>query len=300
MKKTLTWGMIMMIMLFSTACSEEPKTEGSEQTESSLTFTLDTYPIVDGSTVTIPLSENMASKLLNMSLEEAQQHVLHNTTHQAYVNLIEGKADIIFVTGPSEEELQLAEESQMELEVIPIVKEGFVFLVNEENPVEDLTLEEIIKIYSGEITNWSEVGGDDVPIKAYQRPVNSGSQTGMLELVMKEVPLMEAPTELVVAMMGELIDAVAAYNNEPDAIGYSYYYYVTDMWGQKETKLLKVNEVYPEPKTISSEEYPITTSYYAVIRKDEPADSNVRKMIQWILSDEGQKVAEEAGYVPLH
>jgi phosphate transport system substrate-binding protein len=68
-------------------------------------------------------------------------------------------------------------------------------------------LKEIRSIYAGRITNWSEVGGFDTPIVAYQRPVNSGSQTGFLDLVMKDLKPVYPPTEKVLAGMGELIDA---------------------------------------------------------------------------------------------
>ena len=264
-----------------------------------LTFTLDNYPKVDGSTVTIPLSEAIASELTGLSLEEVRPHILHNKTHEAYVNLINKEADIIFVTSPSEEELALAEEKGVVLEVVPIVSEAFVFLTHTDNPINGLTLEEIRQIYAGDITNWSEVGGSNVPIVAYQRPVNSGSQTGFLDLVMKDLIPMSPPTEKVVAGMGELIDAVANYDNVPDALGYSYYYFVVDMWGNENVKLLEVNGVYPNQDTIRTGEYPVKTAYYAVIREDEPKDSSVRQMIDWLLSEAGQNLAEEAGYVKI-
>ncbi|KAF0193555.1 MAG: Phosphate binding protein [Bacillota bacterium] len=262
-----------------------------------LSFTFETYPKVDGSTVTIPLSEAIAAKLINKSVEEVRPYIFHNKTHQAYVNLINKEADIIFVTSPSEEELALAKQHNVTLEVIPIVSEAFVFLVNADNPIKGLTFKQIQDIYAGKITNWNEVGGLDTPIVAYQRPVNSGSQTGLLGLVMRGIEPMEPPAERIVAGMGELIDAVASYNNAPDAIGYSYYYFVVDMWGNDKVKLLEVDGVYPDEKTISSGQYPIRTAYYAVIRADEPKNSPVRKMIAWILSDSGQQVAEGAGYV---
>lgn len=298
---------ILFPCIFLCGCEEEQKEQPGEPVEqeeaatipkaTTLNFTPETYPRVDGSTATIPLSESFAASLMGIPLEEARQLILHNTTHNAYVNLIEGNADLIFVTSPSIDELALAREKGIELEVIPVVSEGFVFLVSEDNPVDALTLEDVVGIYSGQITNWSEVRGDNVKIRAYQRPTNSGSQTGMLDLVMKGVPMIDPPTEQVTALMGELIDAVATYDNEPDAIGYSYYYYVTDMWGQKATKLLKIDGVYPDEETIRSGRYPLNTAYYAVIRGNEPEGSDVRKTIEWILSEEGQTVAEEAGYV---
>ncbi|KAB3530323.1 PstS family phosphate ABC transporter substrate-binding protein [Alkaliphilus serpentinus] len=282
---------------------ENPQQENPQQenppSEDTLSFTLDSYPIVDGSTVTIPLSEAIAAELIGMEIEEVRPYILHNKTHNAYVNLIEKKADLIFVTSPSEDELKLAEEHNVKLEVIPIVSEAFVFLANAENPVEGLTLQEIKDIYTGKITNWKEVGGDDVEIVAYQRPRNSGSQTGFLDLVMKDAMPVEPPTEKIRAEMGELIDAVASYKNQPDALGYSYYYFVVDMWGNDKVKLLEVDGIYPNKDTIRTGEYPIKTAYYAVFRRDEASDSPVRKVVEWILSERGQQIAEEAGYVKI-
>ncbi len=110
-------GVLVMILLFSGCQKNEPPK-----------FDLETYPKVDGSTVTIPLSEAVASKLTGKSLEEVRPYIHHNKTHEAYVNLINGEVNLIFVTGPSEEELALAKENDVELELIPIVSEGFVFL----------------------------------------------------------------------------------------------------------------------------------------------------------------------------
>jgi phosphate transport system substrate-binding protein len=294
--KAIVLGIVIVLALVLSACTPKPEPVVEPPVAGPM-FTLETYPRVDGSTATIPLSEGFASALMEMSLEEVRPYILHNKTHQAYVNLIERKADIIFVTSPSEDELKLAKDRGVALEVVPVVSEGFVFLVSSDNPVKGLTVEQIRRIYAGQHANWAEVGGPDLPITAYQRPVNSGSQTGLLDLVMKDLEPMKPPTERVIAGMGELIDAVSSYSNEPDAIGYSYYYFVTDMWGNEKVRLLEVNNVYPDKASISSGRYPFRTAYYAVIRADEPETSPVRKMLAWILSDEGQAVAEDAGYV---
>jgi phosphate transport system substrate-binding protein len=274
-----------------------PNEETSSPTVLAPSFSPESYPIVDGSTVTIPLSEALGSKLMGVPIEEARQYIVHNKTHQAYLNLIDGTADLIFVTSPSVEELQIAKDSNVELEIIPVVSEGFIFLVNKDNPVQGLTLEQIRDIYTGEIKNWKEVGGSDISIIGYQRPVNSGSQTGFLDLVMKNLSPIDPPIEQIVAEMGSLIDAVSTYKNEPDAIGYSYFYFVTDMWGNEKIKLLAVDGVYPDKQTIKDSSYPIRTAYYAVIRSDEAKDSASRQIVAWLLSDEGQQLAEEAGYV---
>ncbi len=276
------------------------ETEGSATTDGiSLHLSAEDYPKVDGSTATIPLSEAFGAAVMGMTIEEARQYIVHNTTHNAYLNLIDGKADMIFVTSPSEEELEYASQKGVELTVTPIVSEGFVFLTSQDNPVKNLSLGQIRDIYSGKITNWKDVGGEGKKIIAYQRQPNSGSQTGMLDLVIGPDEIMEAPKVKIIAEMGALVDAVAVYTNEEDAIGYSYYYYVTDMWKNDKVKLMAVDGIYPDKKTIEDGTYPIRTAYYAVIRSDEPEDSNARKLQDWILSDQGQEIAEEAGYVKL-
>jgi phosphate transport system substrate-binding protein len=260
-------------------------------------FKADTFPKVDGSTVTIPFSEALFAKLTDSSLDVARASILHNKTHMAYLNLFAGNADLIFVTSPSVEELALALASKFELEVVPITSEAFVFIVQADNPVESLTLAQIQKIYTGEIKNWKEVGGKDLPIVAYQRPVNSGSQTGFLDLVMKGLTPTVAPVEQIAVEMGDLIDIIAGFRSDASAIGYSYYYFVTDMWKNDKVKLLKVDGVYPDKTTISQGTYPIATAYYAVFDKAQKKNSDVRNVVEWILSPDGQRLVEDSGYV---
>lgn len=264
-------------------------------------FSIENYPKVDASLATQPLTNAF---IKNFTGEEVNPEELDYTnTHPGYVRLINDEVDLIVVTEPSEEELALAKEKGVELEVIPVVKEGFVFYVNGENEVDDLSLEQIQKIYTGEITNWSQVGGSDSEIKAFQRPENSGSQTGMLSLVMKGLNLMEAPKENLVETMSQIINLVSDYDNGRNSIGYSYYYYATTMYDEIDSevaqgiKLLGVNGVKPNNKTIQDGSYPIQTAYYIVINKNEPENSNTRKLVKAMLSERGQQVAEEAGYV---
>ncbi len=97
-------------------------------------------------------------------------------------SLIDGKADIIFCAKPSEDQIKKAEEKGLTFNMTPIGKEAFVFFVNKRNPISNLEAEQIRGIYSGRIINWSLLGGKNLPIKVYQRPQNSGSQT-MLESI---------------------------------------------------------------------------------------------------------------------
>ena len=279
-------------------------TKDSFSSDSKPLFSLDDYPTVDASLATQPLATAFIKEFTGEK-EISDERLGYTNTHPGYVRLIDDEVDLIIVTEPSEEELALAKEKGVELEVIPVVKEGFVFYVNSENSVDNLTLEQIQKIYTGEITNWKEVGGDDAPIRAYQRPVNSGSQTGMLSLVMKDLPLMEPVTEDIVDTMYQIINLVSSYDNGRYSIGYSYYYYATTMFQDMDASiangitLLGVDGVKPTNETIYDGSYPIQTAYYIVIRKDEPQNSKVRKLVDAMLSDKGQEIAKGAGYVPV-
>jgi phosphate transport system substrate-binding protein len=290
MKKYICLVLLLLIAFNLTSCATG---------NVNASFNQENYPRVDGSTATIPLSENIAGKLLNLTPEESKQFIKHNTTHKAYVNLIEGKADIIFVTEPSIDELELAKKSGIELEVVPVVKEAFVFLVNKENPVDTISVKQLQDIYEGKIKNWRELGGPDKEIIPYQRPENSGSQTNMLNMVMKGLDIMDAPKELKPAEMSGLIEVIAAYDNSDKAIGYSVYYFANSMYNKETIKFVKINGFEPNNETIKSDQYPFTSAYYAVLNKAEDKDSSTRKLLAWILSDEGQLLAEQSGYVPL-
>lgn len=312
MKKAIQFIIIALVMIVIvagcvfayrkvTSKYNESEENCKEEVSNEPLFSVENYPKVDASLATQPLTNAF---IKNFTGEEVNPEELDYTnTHPGYVRLINDEVDLIVVTEPSEEELALAKEKGVELEVVPVVKEGFVFYVNGENEVDNLSLEQIQKIYTGEITNWKQVGGSDSAIKAFQRPENSGSQTGMLSLVMKGLNLMEAPKENLVETMAQIINLVSDYDNGRNSIGYSYYYYATTMYDEIDSevaqgiKLLGVNGVKPNNKTIQDGSYPIQTAYYIVINKNEPENSDTRKLVKAMLSERGQQVAEEAGYV---
>jgi phosphate transport system substrate-binding protein len=228
---------------------------------------------------------------------ERESEVIVSKTPNAYQNLINGEVDIIFAAGPSDRQLKDAERRGVELNLTPIGREAFVFFVNAKNPVEGLTIEQIQKIYAGDITNWSEVGGEDDKIRAFQRPDDSGSQTA-LEKMMGDIPLMDPPKEDVVAGMGGIIEQTANYRNYPDAIGYSFRYFSMDMARNDAIRHLKINGVAPTKETIRSGEYPMADEFYAITAgSDNP---NIQPFINWILSEQGQYLIEQTGYVPLY
>lgn len=254
----------------------------------------DTLVRVDASLATQPLMDAYVEGLKDYNLKKD-----YTNTDPAYTKLINGETDLIIVTEPSSDELKRASDAGVELEVTPVVNEGFVFFTNVNNLVNGLSLKEIQDIYTDKITNWNQVGGDNAKIIAYQRPENSGSQTGMLSLVMKDKKIKEPKREEYIESMAGIIDAVANYDNSKDSIGYSYYYYATTMYGNENIKFLAVDGVSPNHDTIKDESYPLITAYYIVTLKDTK-NTAVSKVKKAMLESKGQEIARNAGYIEIN
>ncbi|WP_040225533.1 PstS family phosphate ABC transporter substrate-binding protein [Bhargavaea cecembensis] len=252
-------------------------------------------PVIDGATALYPVYASFAEAVYpEREYDPYESEVMSNRTGEAYRRLIAGEADLIFALGPSEAQRRRAEEAGKELVLTPVGKEAFVFFVNEDNPVDGLTQDQLRGIYSGELTNWKEAGGKRTKIRAYQRPPDSGSQTA-LEDFMGDTPIMAAPTENTADLMSGMIEDVADYRNFGGAIGYTFRYYSESMIGNNEIKLLAVDGVRPAVDTIRSGDYPLTRELYAITAGT--ANPNVEPFIDWVLSEEGQEIVEKTGYV---
>ena len=258
------------------------------------------FPKVDGATAMLPMVGEITKSVLGYTDEQAQKYLNENTqgkSAKVYASLINKEKDLIFVSEPSDDILRQAKEANVEFDMTGIGKDGFVFIVNKDNPVNSLTIEQLQKIYTGEITNWSQVGGNNEEIVAYQREQNSGSQNLMEKMVMKGIKMKTAPSGLMIASMEGLIDSVAkGYDNSKASIGYSIYLYAKEQYVKDNIKFLSIDGVYPSDETIANGTYPLSKIVYAVTRKDVPQDSSVRKLTKWLLTDEGQKVVVAGGY----
>ncbi len=260
-------------------------------------FTREELPRFDGSTSTAPLAQAVCAAVLGEPLEDTADLIRFSKTTNAYMNLLHGDADILIVGESNDEVERERERMGFEWEKTPFATDAFVFVVNEDNPVDSITVDEARRIYSGEITNWKELGGEDREIIPFQRNQGAGSQTLMEKLVMGGTPMMEAPTAWIATTMGELMEAVRGYDNSPGAIGYSVYYYAEEMRAARGLKLLKLEGVDPAPDTIRSGEYPLINPKYVVIPANLPEDAPARVIYDWLLSESGQKLVAAEGYV---
>ena len=259
-------------------------------------------PIVDGAAALFPVYSAVVNAVYpeNIKLldEEDENCVfVYNNTVDGYYELIDKRTDLFFGVYPSKGQLDWARDYGEKLNLTPIGKDGFIFFVHKDNPVSSLTKDQIQKIYSGKITNWKEVGGRNEKIVAYQRNEDSGSQTQFLRF-MEEEDIMIPPTDKVEDLMSGMIEEVADYENRTNSIGFSFRYYTEKMIANPNIKMLSVNGVKPSKETIRNGTYPLNVYIYAVTLKSNKK-KNVKKLVDWMLSEQGQYIIDKTGYVPI-
>ena len=215
----------------------------------------------------------------NFAEDSAMQY---KNTVRGYQAIVDGTTDVLFCAGPSEEQKQYAKEKGVELVYVPIGLEGFVFFVNENNPVDNLTVEQIRKIYACEYTNWNEVGGANRIINPVTRLEGSGSQTTFE------------------SFMGEYkIGRKSPFAITGASIGFSFRYYMDGIVENDAVKMLSLDGWYPSVENIQNRSYPIVAQFYAIYRADNN-NENVPVLIDWLLSEEGQELIEKTGYVRIN
>jgi phosphate transport system substrate-binding protein len=256
----------------------------------------DELPRIDGASAAFPVYSAFVNAVYpNTEETELYNGVFeYNNTRGGYQKLARKEIDIFIGAGPSKEQKAYAEEQGTEFVYTQIGWEAFVFFVHKDNPINSLTVEQIKGIYSGKITNWREVGGSDEEIIPFQRDEGSGSQSMMLRF-MGDTPLMEAETKTIQGM-GAVIEEVVDYQSRAGSIGYSFRYYIEGIVQNPEVKMIAVEGVAPTADNVRNNTYPIITPVYAVTYANNP-NPNVARLVEWILSEEGQYIIEQTGYV---
>lgn len=289
-----------MVIVQGAEQESEQKSEQESPVQNSIPkpqMSYEEYPRIDGSLACVPLCEALAVEMTGCTAAKAEETMADFTnTNPCYLLLAEGGTDILLAYEPAEstkEELN----SFAPLDMQPVGKDALAFMVNEGNPVESLTRQQAYDIYTGKITNWSQVGGEDAEIKAFQRPETSGSQTMMRKLLIGDAEMAEAKTEMIAVSMSDIIEALEQYDNSSNALGYSVYYYASEMFRQPGLKFLQIDGVAPSNETIKSGEYPLINEFYCVT--NEQSSPKALEIKEWLLSEEGQDFVEGCGYVPV-
>ena len=265
------------------------------KTDSKTLKLTENLPRIDGAAALFPIYSAFVNAVYPNTTKLHDGIFEYNNTPDGYRLLAEKETDIFIGVYPSDEQRAYAEENQTTFEYTPIGTEAFVFFIHKDNPITNLTTEQIKDIYSGKITNWKDVGGKNEKIAAFQRNEGSGSQS-MLKRFMGDTPITDAPTEMVNDLMAGIIEQVADYKSKTNSIGFSFRYYVEGIIKNPDIKMISIDGAAPTSENIRNGSYPILTPIYAVTYK-ENQNGNVDKLLEWILSDEGQYIINETGYV---
>lgn len=308
----------LLVMILFTSCNNEE----SNNFIGIKDISFENYPKVDGSTSSSVLNMMAASKLLGIPYQWIPpgvvsewtlqpvydeipeqyknffwQNIKSSKTHGAFINLIDGEADIILTHRTiSADEKVHADSVGVTLIETPIAFDAFVFIVNKSNPVKSLTVNQIQKIYTGEITNWSEVGGKDASIKVFTRPRNSGSEEVFRELVMVGL----VPADFIASAIGGMAQVFGEILYNEDAICYTFNTYknLQARIPDSEVPKIAINGIFPDEKTIKKGTYPFISKVHVAIRSNLEHNTMAFKLYEWMQSKEAKSIITECGFLP--
>ncbi len=291
---------------------------------------LEEWPLTDCSTSTRPVRDLVAYKLLGIpyqweedwmgsptyiitpkfheketsfSYNDYLNRNLCSGTHDAYMNLIGGKTDVIIASRDiSRNEKAASAELGVELETAPLAIDALVFIVNPKNPVKNLRADQVRRIYTGEITNWKEVGGVDHAITPYIRNADSGSQEKMETLVMNGLTMIDGTedTYMVEIIGSQMASPYLQLEIDEYGIGYTPFFYCTAMVRDlKRVSMLSIDGVPPSKESLRSNKYPFVSSIYAAVRYTEDHESMAYKLYQFLFTKKGADMIDESGYIAI-
>ncbi len=185
-----------------------------------------------------------------------------------------------------------SDEEDLGLTRITIAHDGIAVIVNENNPVDNLSLEQLRDIYAGKITNWKEVGGSDIEIQLVNRDEASGTREAFKSIVMDGLDFDRSAA--VLPGTGQVRDVVS---RSEGAIGYISMGFVESKYASTQVKALSVNHVEPLEKTVSSGGYPISRDLYFFVKGTPSAAA--QEYIDYVLSDKMDDQIREAGFIPV-
>ncbi len=180
-----------------------------------------------------------------------------------------------------------------------VARDAIAVIVHPDNPIDNLTLQQVSDIYTGKLINWSQLGGEDRPIVRLSRETNSGTHVYFLEEVIRlgnsdDKSIFSANTLLLPSSEG----IIAEVRENPNAIGYDGLGYITE-----EVKVISIAKdassdyIYPSLETVNNNLYAISRNLY--VYSDGKPENYVKEYLDWIISSEGQKIVEDLGFIPV-
>ena len=313
---------VLSAIIVCTSCDKEEPKENFVGIEG---ISFENYPKVDGSTSARAVNIMIACKLLNVRYDwrgpllglgewylepnlndvpekhkdffRLGERIKTSQTHGAFMNLIDGNADIILTHRTiSPDEKAYADKHDVTLIETSIALDAFVFIVHNNNPVKSLTVNEIQKIYTEEITNWSEVGGNNENIQVFTRPRNSGSEEVFRTLVMNGIEPSDFPASSEVMQMSPVFTEILA---NPNAICYTFNNYKDMIVRVSDSSVPKIaiNNIFPDASAVVSKTYPFISELRVAIRSDLDRNSMAYKLYEWLQSESAKSTTTECGFI---
>lgn len=294
MKPRNTAALLSVALLFSlSACKSLnlQATPAPTPTPKPLTFTWENFPRLDGSAETVPLAQSLAGVMLDEFPLMTLDLTNFSGTDQAFQRLQSGKSNLLLVSDPPQEILDQLGQEGGDIQMEELATDGLVFVVHADNPVDSLTIDQLRDIYTGTITNWEEVGGEDAEILPFQSLTDTGSQALMDRLVMDGQEMTESPTDYTDYMTG-MEEGQKSFDYSPNAIGYTFYRHTQDLAEVPGLKVVEVDGVSPSAQTVSDHTYPLSTTYYVAMSAQQDPDTPTYALYHWLLSTQGQRLLE--------
>ena len=266
--------------------------------ENARMFEYGDFPVLDSSTARKPVTLDIYRLFCEGGAMPGSVPVC-NTTHGAWLAIADGTSDVALLAAPTEEEQAYLKEKGVKVEMKLYGGDGLVFIGNKKCGVENLTLDDVRGIYSGEITNWSELGGVDAPIRVLYRDSQSGSQRLFEKMLWGDEPIPDYEA-LGFQRLDEMSTIVGECLYEPYTIGYSIMTYLNDVYGEEDLLAFTLNGVEAKPENIANGKYQLSTKGYVVIRADEAKDSPARRLYNWFGSTICDELLNNNGVTPIH
>jgi phosphate transport system substrate-binding protein len=245
--------------------------------------------VIDGSTTVGPIAKAFAEYYMAAN-PDINITVSESGSGNGRKSLAAGTCDIAAMSRPFKDaEFTETAAKGIQPTAHVVALDGLPILVHPSNPVQDLTVEQVRKIFLGEIANWKDVGGPDLAIVTISRDTNSGTYETFAKLVMSKQKIHENCEY--VGSNGAIRQRV---QSTPAAIGYAGLGFV-----DKTVKALKINGVYPSPETVQTGEYPVARPLYLYTNKYPKLGSALYQFMTIHLTEDGQEMVEEIGFVPV-
>ena len=284
MKKMI---MILLSLFLVTGCGSEVK----EPVEK-----WDDFP---ASAASFPLQSLLEDLQSEVSEDELEGRVeLCGSTQAAWrtlIRIVNPESRMILAYAPSVEMIQELKSFDTRWKSEVIGRDGLVMVTGKDNPVDSLSLDQIRDIYSGKITNWSEVGGRDEEIRIFIQDQDSGLQTAFEHQVMQTVPIDKPQTEWIYERKGVAVERLASFDGKSDSLGFTSRTLMQKIPSGK-IKTIRVDNVAATMKTIEDYSYPLILEVY--LATNEENNELIRQVLQWFETERGQQFLKEQNIVP--